>query len=38
MAKILLVEDEEGIRKFTKINIEREGFDVLEAQSGEEGI
>lgn len=38
MNKILLVEDEEGIRKFTKINIEREGFKVLEADTGEMGI
>lgn len=36
--KILLVEDEDNIRKFTKINIEREGYQVLEAASGEEGI
>lgn len=36
--KILLVEDEENIRKFTRINLEREGFIVLEASSGEEGV
>lgn len=36
--KILLVEDEDNIRKFTKINIEREGYEVLEAASGEEGV
>lgn len=36
--RILLVEDEESIRKFTKINLEREGFQVLEAESGEKGI
>ena len=36
--RILLVEDEENIRKFTKINLEREGYEVLEAGSGEEGI
>ncbi|MDO5689349.1 MAG: response regulator transcription factor [Tissierellia bacterium] len=36
--KILLVEDEESIRKFTKINLEREGFEVLEAESGEIGV
>lgn len=35
---ILLVEDEENIRKFTKINLERDGFQVLEAGTGEEGI
>ena len=27
--KILLVEDELAIRKFTKINIEKAGYDVL---------
>ncbi len=36
--KILLVEDEENIRKFTKINLEREGFKVLEAETGELGV
>ncbi|WP_071027688.1 response regulator transcription factor [Peptoniphilus raoultii] len=36
--KILLVEDEEAIRKFVKINLEREGYNILEAGSGEEGI
>lgn len=38
MSKILLVEDEENIRLFTKINLEREGFEVLEAESGEKGL
>ena len=38
MTKILLVEDEENIRLFTKINLEREGFEVLEAESGEIGV
>lgn len=36
--KVLVVEDEDSIRKFVKINLEREGFDVLEAGSGEEGL
>ncbi|HZK33194.1 MAG TPA: response regulator transcription factor [Tissierellaceae bacterium] len=35
---ILLVEDEESIRKFVKINLERNGFNVFEAESGEEGL
>jgi DNA-binding response OmpR family regulator len=35
---VLIVEDEESIRKFVKINLERAGFRVLEAESGEEGI
>lgn len=38
MTKILLVEDEISIRKFIKINLEREGFEVFEAGSGEEGL
>lgn len=38
MAKILLVEDEESIRGFIKINLIRNGFEVIEAASGEEGI
>ena len=36
--KILLVEDEENIRKFTRINLEREGFTVIEAETGELGV
>ncbi|MET3616490.1 DNA-binding response OmpR family regulator [Peptoniphilus olsenii] len=36
--KILLVEDEESIRKFVKINLEREGYEVYEAGTGEEGV
>ena len=36
--KILLVEDEEAIRKFVKINLEREGYTVFEAGSGEDGL
>ena len=35
---ILVVEDEEPIRKFIKINLERNGFDVLEAGTGEKGL
>ena len=38
MNKILIVEDEENIRKFTKINLEREGFEVIEAETGEIGV
>ncbi|MCF6459576.1 response regulator transcription factor [Clostridium sp. Cult3] len=36
--KILIVEDEEHIRKFVRINLERNGFVVLEADTGEKGI
>lgn len=38
MNKILLVEDEESIRGFLKINLQRSNFNVIEAASGEEGI
>ena len=38
MNKILLVEDEESIRGFLKINLERNSFEVIEAETGEEGI
>ncbi|CDI50137.1 response regulator transcription factor [Clostridium tetani] len=36
--KILLVEDEKSIRGFLKINLKRSGLEVIEAESGEEGI
>ena len=38
MDKILLVEDEASIRGFLKINLKRNNFEVIEAESGEEGI
>lgn len=38
MAKILLVEDEESIRGFLRINFQRENFQVIECESGEEGV
>lgn len=38
MDKILLVEDEESIRAFLKINFERSNFTVIEAGTGEEGV
>ena len=38
MNKILLVEDEESIRGFLKINLQRNNFNVIEAGSGEEGV
>ncbi len=38
MNKILLVEDEESIRGFLKINLERSNFNVIEAETGEKGI
>lgn len=36
--RILLIEDEDSIRKFIKINFQRNAFYVVEAASGEEGI
>lgn len=38
MTKILMVEDEESIRKFVKINLEQAGYEVLEAPTGEIGV
>lgn len=38
MNKILLIEDESHIRKFVNISLKREGFQVIEADSGEKGI
>ncbi|MGG7059970.1 response regulator transcription factor [Clostridium nigeriense] len=38
MNKILLVEDEESIRGFLKINLQRNNFNVIEAATGEEGL
>jgi DNA-binding response OmpR family regulator len=35
---IMVVEDEEPIRKFIKINLDREGYYVYEASSGEEAL
>ncbi len=35
---ILIVEDEEPIRKLIKINLERDSFNVLEADTGEKAI
>lgn len=36
--KVLVVEDEASIRKFIAINLERSGFDVLEAETGEKAL
>ena len=38
MSKILIVEDEDSIRGFLKINLQRNNFEVLEAVCGEDGI
>lgn len=36
--KILIVEDEDSIRKFVRINLEREGYTVIEAETGERAL
>ncbi|ACA56298.1 response regulator transcription factor [Clostridium botulinum] len=38
MDKILIVEDEISIRGFVKVNLKMNNFDVIEAETGEEGI
>ncbi|NFD78139.1 response regulator transcription factor [Clostridium botulinum] len=38
MDKILIVEDESSIRGFVKVNLKMNNFDVIEAETGEEGI
>ncbi|GGE73448.1 response regulator transcription factor [Priestia taiwanensis] len=38
MNNILIVEDEDSIRGFIKINLKRHGFHILEAPSGEEAL
>ncbi|MFI3209519.1 MAG: response regulator transcription factor [Peptostreptococcaceae bacterium] len=36
--KILVLEDEVGIRSFVSINLKREGFEVIEAETGQDAI
>lgn len=38
MKKILIVEDEENIRGFLKINLKRNGFEVIEVDNGEKAL
>ena len=38
MKKILVAEDEETIREFVKINLQRGGYEVVEAGDGEEAV
>lgn len=38
MKWVLIVEDHEEIRGFIKINLKREGYDVLEAEDGEKAL
>ncbi len=37
-AKILVIDDETAIRRFLRISLEAEGFQVIEATSGKEGL
>ena len=36
MKKVLVLEDESSIRSFVVINLKRAGYDVVEAESGED--
>lgn len=36
--KVLVVEDEEGIRKFVRLELQHEGFDVVTAETGREAL
>ncbi len=36
--KILILEDEIGIRSFVSINLKREGYEIVEAGTGREAI
>jgi DNA-binding response OmpR family regulator len=38
VSKILLLEDDQSIRSFVKINLNRNAFDVVEAATGEEAL
>ena len=38
MKKILVLEDEASIRSFIVINLRRAGYDVIEAETGEEAL
>ena len=38
MKKILILEDEENIRSFVVINLERSGYFVLEAENGQQAL
>lgn len=38
MTKILVLEDESSIRSFIKVNLKKNGFEVVEAASGEEAL
>ena len=38
MARILVIDDEDGVRAFLRSALERAGYEVLEAKNGEAGL
>jgi DNA-binding response OmpR family regulator len=38
MSSILIVEDDTNIRKFISVNLTARGYDVIEAEDGQEGL
>ena len=38
MKKVLVAEDEQNIREFVVINLERAGYEVTEAESGDQAL
>ncbi len=38
MTRVLVVDDEEGIRSLCRVNLELEGYDVIEARDGQEAV
>ena len=38
MKKVMVLEDESSIRSFIVINLRRAGYDVIEAETGEEAL
>ncbi len=38
LPKLLLIDDEEGIRKLLSISLKSDGYDVVTAESGEQGL
>ena len=38
LGRVLIVDDEENVRKLVRITLTKAGFDVIEAEDGEKGI
>ena len=38
MKKVLVAEDEQNIREFVVINLERAGYEITEAESGDQAL